>query len=155
MKNVKFEMCNFLGKGGSLFFARLYRISAKTHLTLPFNLHEIIIGSMLGDLSAEKPNKNCNTRLQFNQSIINKEYIYHLYQLFEELCNRPPLKEYTSLPCLNIYRELFYNSEERLIYICTESFSLSEIDFLVNILKSKFDLQCSPHKVTNGYRIYI
>lgn len=41
------------------------------------------------------------------------------------------------------------------IYICTESFSLSEIDFLINILKSKFDLQCSRHKTTNGYRIYI
>ena len=38
------------------------------------------------------------------------------------------------------------------IYICTESFSLSEIDFLINILKSKFDLQCSRHKTTNGYR---
>ncbi|KAG0632612.1 homing endonuclease [Tuber brumale] len=132
MKNMKFEMCNFLGKGGSLFFARLYRISAKTHLTLPFNLHEIIIGSILGDLSAEKPNKNCNTRLQFKQSIINKEYIYHLYQLFEELCNRPPLvmsrfydrpnkqKEYSAIKfqtasSLNIYRELFYNSEGKKI----------------------------------------
>jgi hypothetical protein len=36
------------------------------------------------------------------------------------------------------------------IYICTESFSLSEIDFLINILKSKFDLQCSRHKTNNG-----
>lgn len=100
-------------------------------------------------------------------------------------------KEYTakkfqtaSLPCFNIYRELFYNSEGKKVlpenlaelltakglaywlmddgyksgkglYICTESFSLNEINFLTNILKSKFGLECSYHKVTNGFRIYI
>lgn len=41
------------------------------------------------------------------------------------------------------------------IYICTESFSLSENIFLIEILKSKFDLECSYHQTTNGYRIYI
>jgi hypothetical protein len=41
------------------------------------------------------------------------------------------------------------------IYICSESFSLDENKFLIDILKSKFDLECSLHKVTNGYRIYI
>jgi hypothetical protein len=41
------------------------------------------------------------------------------------------------------------------LYICTESFSLSEMQFLINILKNKFDLECSSHKVTNGHRIYI
>jgi hypothetical protein len=88
----------------------------------------------LGDLFAEKRNENCNTRLQFKQSTINKEYIDHLYKLFEEFCNSPPLimsrfdrrpnknKEYlaikfqtASLACFNIYRELFYNSEGRKI----------------------------------------
>lgn len=54
---------------------RLYRVSAKAHLKVPVILHEIIIGSMLGDLTAERPNKNCSTRIQFKQSIINKEYI--------------------------------------------------------------------------------
>lgn len=123
-----------LGVGGSLFFARLYRVSAKANLTVPSSLQEILIGSLLGDLSAEKPNKNCNTRLQFKQSTINKEYIDHLFILFEEFCLSPPLtmsrfdsrpkknKEYSaikfqtaSLPCFNIYRELFYNSEGRKI----------------------------------------
>lgn len=89
-----------------------------------------------------------------------------------------------SLPCFNIYRELFYNLEGKKIlpsnledlltarglahwlmddsyksgkglYICTESFTLIEMDFLINILKSKFDLECSKHKYTNGYRIYV
>ncbi len=41
------------------------------------------------------------------------------------------------------------------LYICTESFSLDEIKRLLNILKNKFHLNCSFHKVTNGYRIYI
>jgi hypothetical protein len=41
------------------------------------------------------------------------------------------------------------------LYICTESFSLKEIEMLINILKNKFNLKCSYHKVTNGYRIYI
>jgi LAGLIDADG DNA endonuclease family len=41
------------------------------------------------------------------------------------------------------------------LYICTESFSLNEINFLINNLKSKFGLECSYHKVTNGFRIYI
>lgn len=41
------------------------------------------------------------------------------------------------------------------MYICTESFSLNEIKILINILKKKFDLNCSYHKVTNGFRIYI
>jgi len=53
-----------------------------------------------------------------------------LYELFEKFCNKPPIvmsrfdnrpnknKEYSSikfqtasLPCFNIYREFFYNSE--------------------------------------------
>jgi hypothetical protein len=41
------------------------------------------------------------------------------------------------------------------LYICTESFSLNEIKILINILINKFNLKCSYHKVTNGYRIYI
>jgi hypothetical protein len=29
------------------------------------------------------------------------------------------------------------------------------MDFLINILRNKFDLECGIHKVTNGHRIYI
>lgn len=113
---------------------RFYRVSSKAHLTVPYDLHDIIIGSMLGDLTAEKPNKNCNTRLQFKQSIINKVYVEHLYDLFKEFCNSQPLvmsrfdtrpsknKEYSaikfqtlSLPCFNIYKALFYDSDGKKI----------------------------------------
>lgn len=41
------------------------------------------------------------------------------------------------------------------LYICTESFSLDECNLLINILKNKFNLVCSLHKHTNGYRVYI
>jgi hypothetical protein len=40
-------------------------------------------------------------------------------------------------------------------YFCTESFSIKENELLANILSSKFDLNCSFHKTTNGSRLYI
>ena len=60
-------------------FIRFYRTSSKAHLQLPLLLEEVIIGSMLGDLTAEKKNVRSNTRLQFKQSIVNKAYIIHLF----------------------------------------------------------------------------
>lgn len=88
------------------------------------------MGSMLGDLSCERPNPRCNTRVQFKQSLLNKEYLVHLYAMFNEFCGSQPLimskfdkrpnkmKEYyaikfqtLSLPCFNVYREMFYNQE--------------------------------------------
>lgn len=89
-----------------------------------------------------------------------------------------------SLPCFNEFRELFYNSAgvkiipvklENLLtekslaywlmddgysskngfYFCTESYSLSENQRLVLIMKNNFDLNCGVHKHTNGYRLYI
>jgi hypothetical protein len=184
-------------------FIRYYRTSAKSHLVLPASLHDIIIGCMLGDLTAEKRNIKSNTRLHFKQSIVHKEYIDHLYALFQEFCGSPPkimskfddrpnkMKEYSaikfvtlSLPCFNIYRDLFYNSEgvkiipsnfeeflsarslaywimddgykfRNGLYISTESFSLSDNQLLVKILKNKFDLDCGLHPATNGYRLYV
>lgn len=40
-------------------------------------------------------------------------------------------------------------------YLSTESFTLNEHKLLLNILKSKFDLESNYHKHTNGYRLYI
>jgi len=40
-------------------------------------------------------------------------------------------------------------------YLCTESYSLSENEKLSEILRAKFGLECSVHKHTNGYRLYI
>jgi hypothetical protein len=102
---------------------KLYRTSAKAHLELKPELEEIIIGTMLGDLTAEKPNMKSNTRLQFKQSIKNEPYSYHLFTLFKDYCGSEPIimskfdsrpnkmKEYSSikfqtlsLPCFNKYK---------------------------------------------------
>ena len=115
-------------------FIRNYRTSNKISLTIPNYLHEIIIGSLLGDLTAERPNIKCNTRLQFKQSLINEKYINHMYNLFQIYCGTGPLNMFKfdnrvnknktyyaikfqtlSLPCFNIYKELFYNSEGKKI----------------------------------------
>jgi|SRR2546423_7596880 len=111
-------------------FSRFYRVSAKSHLELPSDLSEILFGLICGDLHAERKNLNSNTRLQFKQSTKNKEYIDHLYVLFEKFCGSKPKitswfdsrpnknKEYSSikfstysLPCFNKFRSLFYDSE--------------------------------------------
>lgn len=182
---------------------RFIRVSAKALLTLSPELKEIIVGSLLGDLSCERPNSRCNTRMQFKQSTKNTEYIKHLYLLFSDFCGSSPLvmskfdsrpnklKRYfaikfqtLSLPCFNIFRDMFYNSEgvkiipnnledlltaRGLAYwlmddaykfgsglcISTESFTLIENQFLVNILKTKFNLECGIHTHTNGHRLYI
>jgi hypothetical protein len=47
-----------------------------------------------------------------------------------------------------------YNSKNG-FYFCTESYSLSENQKLVKIMKNNFDLDCGVHKHTNGYRLYI
>lgn len=107
---------------------RYYRISSKHNLVLNTELEEVIIGTMLGDAYAEKRNSNSNTRLQFKQSVKNKDYIDHLYSLFKDYCNSEPKSTLSldnregknlenisikfwssSLPCFNKYRELFYN----------------------------------------------
>jgi LAGLIDADG DNA endonuclease family len=110
-------------------FIRSYRKSSKFDLELSLELQEIIVGLMLGDLFAEKRKENSNTRLQFKQSIVNKDYIDHLYSIFKEYCGSEPVimssfdnrpsknKIYSSikfstfsLPCFNKFRELFYDN---------------------------------------------
>lgn len=110
---------------------RSYRTSAKSAVMLTSFLHEVIIGCMLGDLHAEKPSVNHNTRLTFKQGGSNIIYIHHLYDLFSYYCGTEPValsgtgglphmagKLYRSLkfntlslPCFNTYRTLFYNGE--------------------------------------------
>src|ERR1700712_2729004 len=109
-------------------FVRFYRTSKKASMEVSKELDEIIIGSMLGDLTAEKPNLNSNTRLQFKQSLKNKAYVEHLYSLFQDYCGSAPItmskfdsrpnkmKEYSaikfqtlSLSCFNKYKHIFYN----------------------------------------------
>ena len=64
------------------FIIRNYRTSKKAHLELSNELNEVMIGSMLGDLTAERSHKTGNTRLRFYMSSVNKDLIYHLYSIF-------------------------------------------------------------------------
>lgn len=109
---------------------RYIRGPSKTNLQLSSELKEIIVGKMLGDLGSERPNLNCNTRLQFKHTDKQIGYIEHLYLLFQDYCKSPPKalskfddrpnrnKVYNaikfntrSLPCFNVFRELFYNAK--------------------------------------------
>src|SRR4029078_6846321 len=72
-------------------FIRNYRTSAKRDLILKPELKEVLSGSMIGDLYAERKNDNCNTRIQFHQSSINKLYIDHLFDLFKDYCGSKPI----------------------------------------------------------------
>jgi hypothetical protein len=90
---------------------------------------EIIHGSMLGDLHAEKRNTNGNTRLQFRYSSISIEFVNFLYSVFSDFTGSPPINlsyfdarenrqqtyssikfQTLSLPCFNTFRELYYNN---------------------------------------------
>ena len=97
-------------------------------ILIPDDLKEVLIGILLGDGHIARRSLMSNSRLVYAQSgIKNKEYFYHVYNLFKIFCtneykpyykiskdNRTE-KFYTSisfttmqLPCFNIYRESFY-----------------------------------------------
>lgn len=45
---------------------------------------------MLGDLTVERVSLNGNSRLRFFASVINKDYINHLYKIFKLYTKTPP-----------------------------------------------------------------
>jgi len=172
----------------------------RNSFNVPTHLHEVIIGCCLGDLNVRKQtNFAC---LRFIQGIVNKDYIYHLSELFSSYSNMKTPKHYEfldkrntkvntsisfhtySLPCFNYYYDLFYVDRVKRIPLnigevltpiglaywsmddgykngngfmfCTDSYTLSEVEILIKVLKDNFELNCSYHsKGINNYRIYI
>ena len=55
---------------------------------LPIELKQIIIGILLGDAHLYKTNDAAY--ITFEQSILKKEYLLHLYSLFESYAKHPP-----------------------------------------------------------------
>jgi hypothetical protein len=51
---------------------------------------EVIFGSMLGALTAERSHITGNTRLRFYMSSVNKDLIYHLYSIFNSYVKTGP-----------------------------------------------------------------
>jgi LAGLIDADG DNA endonuclease family len=103
----------------------------KASLSLSERLKQILVGLLLGDLYAQK--QNVNTRLQFKQGVIHKDYLMHLYELFSNYCfNAPKIfdlnphkltaKVYSSmrfttytLSCFNELHDLFYVDGKKVI----------------------------------------
>lgn len=99
-------------------------LSERKNITVSESQHEIIVGSMLGDMCAVRPTLNHNCRLSINQS--NQSYLLSLVASLSTLVRQPELTPHNkfdrntktqyyayqfctmSLPCLNIYREWFY-----------------------------------------------
>jgi len=97
----------------------------QSQFSLSEDLKSILVGLLLGDLCAQKRTIKGNTCLHFEQGLVHKDYIYHLYELFEPYCrsvpkitNRLPDKRtgkiYSrvqfntySLPCFNEFYNLF------------------------------------------------
>jgi len=112
-----------------------FRISKieRAKIILPESLKDILVGLILGDLYLQKWTPNGNPNLQFEQGLINKEYVFHLYDLFKEYCNFEPKvnerkpdprtkKIYSSvrfntlsLPCFNELYSLFYPEGKKII----------------------------------------
>lgn len=62
----------------------------KNSFLVPQNLHEVIIGLMLGDCFIHKHPKGVNACLHFEQGLIHEAYIMHLYELFKSFCSSAP-----------------------------------------------------------------
>lgn len=90
----------------------------------PFQ-QQVLVGLILGDLFIQRRKPTHNSYLMFKQSAHNKEYMFHLYEIFKEFCLMKPKvisfndkrndQTYSSvvfntrsLSCFNSYRELFY-----------------------------------------------
>lgn len=166
-------------------------------------LKEILVGLILGDLFVQKQERAINARLFFEQGTINKDYLFHLFELFISYCSTEP-RLYTrapdkrtgniysrltfktlSLPCFNELYSLFYVNGVKIVplnigdlltvhslaywlcddgtfcksrhkvRLCTESFTLAEVNLLIQTLNTKWDLKCTKVARGNGYRIVI
>lgn len=88
---------------------------------------DVIVGTLLGDASAERAKMTYNTRLRFDQSYpAHHSYLMHLYYILKSLTRSEPkiitraadkrtglsyqsiAFKTAALPVLNQYRELFY-----------------------------------------------
>jgi len=175
----------------------------RSQFTLSSQLKEILIGLLLGDLSLEKNQASVNVRMKFEQGLVHKEYLLHLFELFSnyssmapKTINRAPDKRngviYSSirfrtysLPCFNELHDLFYPlgakevplnigelltplslaywvsddgsfcKRDRVVRLCTEGFSLKEVELLVGVLTHKFNLKCTINKAGKGANIRI
>ena len=105
----------------------------RSNIILPQDLKDILVGLILGDLSIQKRTPNSNPVCKFEQGIIHKDYLFHLYDLFKDFCpSSPSIKDRKpdpitgnvstrvsfdtySLPCFNEYYNIFYPNGKKVI----------------------------------------
>lgn len=105
----------------------------REEFSLSSDLKGILVGLMLGDLHIRKQIRSKNPQLIFLQGTIHKDYLYHLYGLFESYCLNPPKtynlpvdkrtgKVYSnvvfrtySLPCFGQLYDLFYLEGKKIV----------------------------------------
>ena len=102
-------------------------------MSIEYPLNEIFIGLLLGDGHIQRRSLNGNSRFIYGQSSLRKHhfnYFNHVFELFKPyLSENFKIKERSfkdkrtnlkycsvnfatlTLPCFNLYRNLFYNSE--------------------------------------------
>jgi hypothetical protein len=106
---------------------------AKSQIHLSDKLSEILVGLILGDLTCQKQKLQWNPTFKFVQGLIHKNYLFHLYDLFQDYCSKSPKKCNTlpdkrtgkiytylvfytySLPCLVPLYELFYVDGKKVV----------------------------------------
>ena len=162
-------------------------------ILMPDDIKDVLIGILLGDAHIVKRSSTGNSRLVYAQTAIaHKAYFEYVYSLFTAFCanNYKPLhrvcrdkrtnKIYSAisfttmqLPCFNVFRELFYLSNLKIIpnniyelltakglafwimddgskhgsglHISVYAFSNDDVDKLMFTLQDKFNLKCSIH----------
>ena len=167
-----------------------YSTKANNDIELTSLQKEVLVGHILGDGHIQQTRPTFNARIIAKQSTIHTEFLQHLYDIFESLCNSPPKITQTfykktgnihesisfttrSLPCLNIYRKLFYNDKVKVVpsnidelltpiglaiwiigdgskvhnfdslLFHTGLFTLDDIQLLIKALKLNFDIDCT------------
>lgn len=105
----------------------------KAKITLSSELSDILVGLILGDLTCQKQKLQWNPTFKFVQGMIHKEYLFHLYDLFQDYCSKSPKKCNTlpdkrtrkiytylvfytySLPCLVPLYEQFFVEGKKIV----------------------------------------
>lgn len=115
-----------------------YRVAGRLPVgpPLPPKLFEIAVGLILGDVHIYR-NKKENASLHIEQSIKKKEYLLHLFELFEDYCKSTPVTRtrvdkktgndnsairFTTrqLSCFTQLHELFYVNKVKIVPINIE-----------------------------------
>ena len=70
---------------------------SNSQVSLSSELKQILVGLLLGDACGSKKSPSSNARIKFHQGLVHKEYLLHLFELFNSYCLSVP-KIITGLP---------------------------------------------------------